>query len=82
MVANQESSALNRLAFQLRARRRLTEAVAGFRWAKRGARYSGSGSPGTNPWVAHPGPDDPFWERMRMAAALDRCSVPVLLLSG
>ena len=33
-------------------------------------------------WVEHPDADDPFWERMRMTAALERCSVPVLLLSG
>ncbi|MFN8070708.1 MAG: CocE/NonD family hydrolase [Mycobacterium sp.] len=82
MVANQESSALNRLAFQLRARRRLTEAVAGVPLGEAGRSLLGEGSPWYESWVAHPDPDDPFWERMRMAAALDRCSVPVLLLSG
>ncbi len=82
MVANQESSALNRLAFQLRARRRLTEAVAGVPLGEAGRSLLGEGSPWYESWVSHPDPDDPFWERMRMTAALDRCSVPVLLLSG
>ncbi len=33
-------------------------------------------------WIDHPDIDDPFWEQMRMDHALDRCSVPVLLLGG
>lgn len=82
MVANQETSALNRLAFQLRARRRLTEAASAVPLGEAGRSLLGTGSPWYESWVEHPDPDDPFWERMRMTAALDRCTVPVLLLSG
>ena len=82
MVANQETSALGRLAFQLRARRRLTEAVNGVPLSEAGRALLGQGSPWYESWIEHPDPDDPFWERMRMTAALDRCRVPVLLLSG
>lgn len=82
MVANQESSPLSRLAFQFRARRRLTDAVAGVPLGEAGRSLLGQGSPWYESWVEHPDADDPFWERMRMTAALDRCNVPVLLLSG
>jgi putative CocE/NonD family hydrolase len=82
MVANQETSALNRLAFQLRARRRLTEAVGGVPLGEAGRSLLGDGSPWYESWVEHPEADDPFWERMRMTAALERATVPVLLLSG
>ena len=82
MVANQETSALGRLAFQLRARRRLTEAVSGVPLNEAGRALLGEGSPWYESWIEHPDPDDPFWERMRHPAALDRCQVPVLLLSG
>ena len=82
MVANQETSALGRLAFQLRARRRLTGAVSGVPLDEAGRALLGEGSPWYESWIEHPDPDDPFWERMRMTAALDRCRVPVLLLSG
>lgn len=82
MVANQESSALGRLAFQLKARRRLNEAVTGVPLGEAGRSLLGQGSPWYESWIEHPDADDPFWERMRMTAALDRCRVPVLLLSG
>lgn len=82
MVANQETSALNRLAFQLRARRRLTEAVDGVPLGEAGRSLLGEGSPWYESWVEHPDADDPFWERMRMTAALERSAVPVLLLGG
>lgn len=82
MVANQETSALNRLAFQLRAGRRLNTAVHGVPLGEAGRSLLGHGSPWYESWVEHPDADDPFWERLRMTAALEQCSVPVLLLSG
>jgi uncharacterized protein len=33
-------------------------------------------------WLDHPQPTDPFWEPMQCAAALERISVPVLLVGG
>jgi putative CocE/NonD family hydrolase len=82
MVANLETSALNRLAFQAGARRRLSEAVRGVPLGEAGRSLLGEGSPWYESWVEHPDADDPFWERMRMTNALERCTVPVLLLGG
>ncbi|MGV0635666.1 CocE/NonD family hydrolase [Mycolicibacillus trivialis] len=33
-------------------------------------------------WLAHPDPADPFWEPLRVPAALDRAAIPVLLIGG
>lgn len=82
MVANQETSALSRLAFQARARRRLSGAVSRIPLGEAGRALLGQGSPWFESWVEHPDADDPFWNRMRMATALDQCMVPVLLLGG
>ena len=82
MVANQETSALGRVTFQLRARRRLSEAVAGVPLSEAGRALLGEGSPWYESWIEHPDVDDPFWEPMRMTHALDRCAVPVLLIGG
>lgn len=82
MVANQETSALNRVAFQFRARRRLAGATDGVPLGESGRALLGRGSPWYESWIEHPDVDDPFWEPMRMTHALDRCAVPVLLISG
>jgi putative CocE/NonD family hydrolase len=42
----------------------------------------GGGAPWYESWLDHPDADDPFWEPMRLSAALDRVEVPVLLFSG
>ncbi len=82
MVANQETSALGRVAFQLRAQRRLKTATAQVPLGESGRALLGQGSPWYESWIEHPEGDDPFWEPMRMTHALDRCAVPVLLISG
>lgn len=82
LVANQEASAARRLAFQFRARRRLAGAVHGLPLGSAGRTLLGEGSHWYESWIAHPDPDDPFWAPMRMTHALDRCAVPVLLISG
>lgn len=82
MVANQESSTLSRLAFQVRSQRRLSGAVGGIPLGEASRTLLGQGSPWFESWVEHPDVDDPFWEQLRMTAALDRGSVPVLLLGG
>lgn len=33
-------------------------------------------------WLAHPDPADPFWEPLRVPAALERVDIPVLLVGG
>ncbi len=82
MVAHQETPPLRRAAFQARSARRLERGVHGLPLGSAGRDLLGSGSPWYESWIEHPDADDPFWESMRMTAALERCSVPVLLLSG
>lgn len=82
MVANQEVPPLARLAFQLRAAGRLTGTVSEVPLGEAGRKLLGEGSPWYESWIEHPDIEDPFWADMRMTAALDRCTVPVLLLSG
>lgn len=82
MMAHQEEPPLRRLAFQLGAKRRLERGVLGLPLGSAGREFLGSGSTWYESWIEHPDADDPFWETMRMTDALDRCEVPVLLLSG
>lgn len=82
MMAHQHEPPLHRLAHQTRAGRLLERGVLGLPLGKAGRELLGEGSPWYESWVEHPDADDPFWEMMRMTAALDRCTVPVLLLSG
>lgn len=82
LIANQEAGAARRLAFQFRAARRLASAVHGLPLGEAGRALLGEGSGFYESWVSHPEPEDPFWEPMRLNRALDRCAVPVLLISG
>ncbi|WP_442930374.1 CocE/NonD family hydrolase [Mycobacterium sp. NBC_00419] len=82
MVAHQEAPPLQRLAYQVRSGRRLERGVLGLPLGGAGRTFLGAGSPWYESWIEHPEADDPFWETMRMTAALDRCDVPVLLLTG
>ncbi|BBZ75284.1 hydrolase [Mycolicibacterium anyangense] len=82
MVAHQEAPPLQRLAYQVIAGRRLERGVLGLPLGGAGREFLGAGSPWYESWIEHPEVDDPFWETMRMTTALDRCEVPVLLLTG
>lgn len=82
MVAHQEAPPLRRLAYQARARRRVARHAQGLPLSSAGRELLGEASPWYESWIEHPDADDPFWETMRMTDALDRCNVPVLLLSG
>ena len=82
MMGHQERSPMHRLAFQLRAARRLAGAVHSVPLGSGGRALLGAHSPWYESWIEHPDVGDPFWEPMRMTHALDRCEVPVLLLSG
>ncbi|WP_236147485.1 CocE/NonD family hydrolase [Mycolicibacterium sp. CH28] len=82
MVGHQERPALRRLAFQLGSGRRLERGTGGLPLGRAGRELLGDASPWYESWIEHAEADDPFWEPMRMTAALERCSVPVLLLSG
>ena len=82
MVAHQETSALGRASFQARAARRLAAAAERVPLNEAGRALLGAGSPWYESWIEHPDAEDPFWDRLRVPAALDRATVPVLLLGG
>lgn len=81
-MAYQEEAIPRKLALQTRAARRLAYAMHGLPLGSAGRDLLGSQSPWYESWIEHPGGDDPFWADMRMTSALDRCDVPVLLISG
>ncbi|KAA0112420.1 CocE/NonD family hydrolase [Mycolicibacterium sp. P1-5] len=82
MVGHQEQTTSRRLAFQTSAARRLERATLGLPVGAAGRDLLGDASPWFESWIDHPAVDDPFWDTMRMTAALDRCEVPVLLIGG
>lgn len=82
MMAHQEQGPLKRLSYQFKAARRLEQAVRGVPLGEAGRALLGQRSRWYESWLAHPDRDDPFWAPMSMTAALDRCTVPVLLLTG
>ncbi len=47
-----------------------------------GRELLGAGAPWWESWLEHPDTSDPFWEPLRLGAALDRAQVPVLLIGG
>ncbi len=82
MMAHQEQGLLPRLSHQINATRRASRGAMELPLGEGGRRLFGARSPWYDSWLEHPDRDDPFWEPMRMTAALDRCTVPVLLLTG
>lgn len=82
MMAHQQRGPLIRLAFQVNAARRLEQATRDLPLGTAGRRLLGDESPWYESWLEHPYRGDPFWADRRMSVALDRCTVPVLLLTG
>jgi uncharacterized protein len=83
MVAHQEGlSRLQLLSRTINADRRLQPAVARLPIADAGDALFGPAAPWYREWVGHPDGSHPMWEPMRLRAALDRVSVPVLLVGG
>ena len=82
MMAHQERGPLKRMAYQVKARRRMDRAVRGVPLGEAGRALLGEHSRWYETWLAHPDRDDRFWAPMTMSAALDRCTVGVLLLTG
>src|SRR6202043_2634922 len=67
---------------QLRAPRRVAQAVAEVPIGAAARTLLGTGAPWFESWIEHPEQDDPFWNSLRCGEALDRVQVPVLLLGG
>jgi uncharacterized protein len=82
-VANQEDPVRIRAGIHhLRAPRDVARAAAGLPLGASIREFLGTGAPWLESWVEHSDPGDPFWEPMRLDAALDRVRVPVLLIGG
>ncbi|MGB9305457.1 MAG: CocE/NonD family hydrolase [Mycobacterium sp.] len=83
LVSRQEDPGRIRAGIrQLTSPRRVARAVARVPMGESARTLLGDGAPWFESWVEHTDPDDPFWDRLRVPAALDRVQVPVLLLSG
>ena len=83
LMANQERGGWLRAGVrQVTARRQVTRAAAELPLGAGGRRLLGTGAPWYESWVEHSETGDPFWERYRFDAALEKATVPVLLLSG
>jgi hypothetical protein len=83
MVSHQEDPHRIRTGIrQLQSSRRVAQAAAAVPFGESARALLGTGAPWFESWVEHLASDDPFWERMRYGAALDRVQVPVLLVGG
>ncbi|MGB9223536.1 CocE/NonD family hydrolase, partial [Mycobacterium sp.] len=83
LVSRQEEPSRIRAGIrQLSSPRRVARAVARVPMGESARTLLGDGAPWFESWVEHTDADDPFWDRLRVPAALDRVQVPVLLLSG
>jgi uncharacterized protein len=83
LVSRQEDPARIRTGIrQLRAPRRVARAAAELPMGAGARTLLGVGAPWFESWAEHSDHNDPFWDRMRFPAALDRVQVPVLLLGG
>lgn len=83
MVAHQEDPVRVRSALrQVQARRKVARAALGLPVGDAARALLGEGAPWFESWIEHSDPDDPFWDALRCADALDRVDVPVLLIGG
>ena len=83
LVSHQEDPARFRTGIrQLWAPRRVARAAAELPMGAAARAMLGAGAPWFESWAEHSDHNDPFWDRMRFPAALDRVQVPVLLLGG
>ena len=83
LVANQEQGRLlSTLRWAGGARRRLARATLGLPLGESARSLLGTGAQWYEAWLEHHDLDDPFWAPYRLGAALDRVSIPVLLISG
>ncbi|MGN6128465.1 MAG: CocE/NonD family hydrolase, partial [Humibacter sp.] len=83
LLANQEKAgAIGGLVRAARAERNLAPMLN--RLPLRGMvdDIGGKGAPWFDTWVDHPDPRDPFWDSLNMEKALERTTVPTLLLGG
>lgn len=83
LVSHQEDPGRIRAGIrQLTAPRRVARTAATLPLGESARTLLGTGAPWFESWVEHTDRDDPFWDRLRFPAALDRVQVPVLLVGG
>jgi putative CocE/NonD family hydrolase len=83
MVVHQEDGGVLAGAVrQATAGRRDAAAMDELPLARATETYLGGRAPWYRDWVTRPDPDDPYWEPMKLGAALERAEIPILLLSG
>jgi uncharacterized protein len=82
LMASQERVGAARMLWRtVTAERRLGAAMSRLPVTATGAHLDGA-APWYQEWLAHPDRDDPYWDPFSAAAALDRVTVPTLLVSG
>lgn len=67
---------------QARSARALAAATRGLPLVDAGERLLDGRAPWYREWASRRDPEDPFWARLRLGAAVDRVQVPVLLQTG
>ena len=82
VVHQEEKSRLRALMRAAVARRRLAQATLGLPLGESARALLGSDGHWFDSWLKHQDPDHPYWEPSRLGAALDRATVPVLLIGG
>jgi putative CocE/NonD family hydrolase len=83
LMAHQEQlGAVRGMWRTYRAEPRLATALNRLPLRATGDAIGGAGAPWYAEWLAHPETADPFWDGYSAAAALDRVTVPTLLISG
>jgi putative CocE/NonD family hydrolase len=83
MMAHQEQGGMLRgLARLVTAERRLRPALDRMPIKASARDLLGTGAAWFESWLEHTGPADPFWGPLRCGAALERISVPTLIVGG
>jgi len=82
-ISHQEDKGrIRNVVRMVRARRLMARATAALPAGEGGRRLLGEAAPWYESWLEHPDHDDPFWTGTQLQTALERTTVPVLLLTG
>jgi putative CocE/NonD family hydrolase len=83
LMAHQEQHGAAAMMWRtMTAEKRLAPVMNRLPLSATGANLGGAPVPWYDDWLAHPDHDDPFWDTYSAAAAIERITVPTLLISG
>jgi putative CocE/NonD family hydrolase len=83
LMAHQEQHGAAAMMWRtMTSEKRLAPVMDRLPLAATGANLGGAPVPWYDDWLAHPDHGDPFWDTYSAAAALERVTVPTLLISG